>query len=276
MKRLGQNQGGYRGERIEIAGIVRRILDTAHARGWAISQLEARAGVCLPVLTRPPQSRGSWAPRFYLSAGIHGDEPAGPLAMLDLIERDELPRDAWFWCCPCLNPTGFPRNTRESEEGIDLNRDYRQLRSAEVQRHVAWLEHLPLFDLTLCLHEDWEASGFYVYEVNPDHHPSLAEAMVEAVRGICPIDLAAEIDGREASGGIIRPNIDPALRSEWPEALYLINHKTRLSYTVEAPSDFELSTRVAALAAGVKAAISGFPRERCQQPSDNPSAPDPR
>jgi hypothetical protein len=150
------------------------------------------------------------------------------------------------------------------------------LRSAEVQRHVAWLEHLPLFDLTLCLHEDWEASGFYVYEVNPDHHPSLAEAMVEAVRGICPIDLAAEIDGREASGGIIRPNIDPALRSEWPEALYLINHKTRLSYTVEAPSDFELSTRVAALAAGVKAAISGFPRERCQQPSDNPSAPDPR
>jgi hypothetical protein len=35
----------------------------------------------------------------------------------------------------------------------------------------------------------------------------------------------------------------------------LITHKTRLSYTLEAPSDFLLSTRVAALVEAVKVVL---------------------
>ena len=110
----------------------------------------------------------------------------------------------------------------------------------------------------MCLHEDWEAHGFYVYEVNPDNRPSLAEKMVAVVRGVCPIDHSPLIDGREARDGIIRPNIDPALRPEWPEAFYLVMHHTRLSYTLEAPSDFPLAVRVAALVAATKAAVVEF------------------
>jgi hypothetical protein len=124
-----------------------------------------------------------------------------------------------------------------------------------VRAHVAWFEKQPSFDLCLCLHEDWEAQGFYVYEVNPDHLPSLAERMVESARKVCPIDHSTLIDGRDALDGIIRPNIDPALRTEWAEAFYLIMHKTRLSYTLEAPSDFPLTVRVAALVNAVKAAL---------------------
>ena len=45
-------------------------------------------------------------------------------------------------------------------------------------------------------------------------------------------------------------------RPDWPEALYLITHKARLGYTLEAPSDFALATRVDALVAGVRAAVS--------------------
>jgi len=63
------------------------------------------------------------------------------------------------------------------------------------------------------------------------------------------------IEGREASQGIIRPNLDPNRRPEWPEAFWLIQNKTRQSCTLEAPSDFPLSTRVAALVAGVNAAL---------------------
>ena len=65
----------------------------------------------------------------------------------------------------------------------------------------------------------------------------------------------AQIEGREASGGIIRPRIDPVVRAQWPEAFYLIQRKTRLSYTLEAPSDFPLATRVAALVAATQAAL---------------------
>jgi len=156
---------------------------------------------------------------------------------------------------PCLNPTGFPLNRRENAEGVDLNRDYRHLQTGEIRAHVAWLEKQPQFDLTLCLHEDWESHGFYVYELNPDHRPSRAEKMIAEVAKVCPIDLSEVIEGRPAQGGIIRPDLDPAKRPQWPEAFYLITNKTRQSYTLEAPSDFPLSMRVAALVAGVRVAL---------------------
>ena len=77
----------------------------------------------------------------------------------------------------------------------------------------------------------------------PDGRPPLAEKMIEAVQAVCPIDTQEMIEGRPAQGGIIRPNINPQERPDWPEALYLISHKARQGYTLEAPSDFSLSTR---------------------------------
>ncbi|MBP7431886.1 MAG: hypothetical protein KBC05_20820 [Candidatus Hydrogenedentes bacterium] len=73
---------------------------------------------------------------------------------------------------------------------------------------------------------------------------------------VCPIDHSEVIEGRPASGGIIRPNLDPATRPQWPEAFWLLQNKTRRSYTLEAPSDIPLDTRVQALAAGVRAALA--------------------
>ena len=72
---------------------------------------------------------------------------------------------------------------------------------------------------------------------------------------VCPIDRSEVIEGRPARNGIIRPNLDPRSRPDWPEAFYLITHKSRLSYTLEAPSDFSLHIRVAALVRGAAAAI---------------------
>jgi hypothetical protein len=80
--------------------------------------------------------------------------------------------------------------------------------------------------------------------------------MIEAVRPVCPIDLSENIEGRPASGGIIHPKINPQDRPDWPEALYLISHKARQGYTLEAPSDFPLVTRVNALVAAVNAALN--------------------
>ena len=114
------------------------------------------------------------------------------------------------------------------------------------------------FDVCLCLHEDWEAAGFYVYELNPDRQPSYAEAITQRVSEVCPIDMSPMIEERPAVNGIIAPNVDPRSRPQWPEAFYLFTHKTRLSYTMEAPSDFPLPVRVAALVAGVHAAVEAI------------------
>ena len=229
-------------------------LEGAGARaGFTIEAFGDSGGVPLLALTkRTPGPR----PRIYLSAGIHGDEPAPPLALLSLIESGEFDARAVWFICPMLNPHGLARATRENASGTDLNRDYRHLASHEVRAHVGWLESQPNFDLAVCVHEDWESTGFYLYELNPDGRPSLAEPMIAAVSGICPIDPSPLIEGREARGGIIRPLLNPLEREKWPESIYLQVHHTRLSYTIETPSSLPLATRVAALRTALGAAIA--------------------
>lgn len=258
MQRLGQNHGGYHGETIEIRTVLREVEAAARQAGWSAEVFHASGGFNWLALRRIPSCVPRPALRLYLSTGIHGDEPAGPLAALQLLRENRWPADCDITLLPCLNPCGFQHNRRENGQGIDLNRDYRHFESAEIRAHVAWLEQQPLFNLSLCLHEDWESHGFYVYELNPENQPSLAEPIVAGVASVCPIDLSAIIEGREAKGGIIRPNLDPRSRPQWPEAFWLLTHKTRLSYTLEAPSDFPLVTRVNALVAGVNAALPGL------------------
>jgi hypothetical protein len=225
----------------------------ARAQGFRVERFGEIAGFPLFALTkRTPGPR----PRIYLSAGIHGDEPAPPLALLELIRRGVLDARAVWFVCPLLNPVGFARRTRENAEGVDLNRDYKALRSLEIQAHARWLKGQPNFEVAICVHEDWEAQGYYLYELNPASRPSLARPMLDAAARHCPIETATIIDGRAIDEpGIIRPIADPLLRELWPESIYLRAHHTQLGYTIESPSSRPLSERVGAHCAAIEAAL---------------------
>jgi murein peptide amidase A len=252
VQRSGKNKDGYAGDTINICEVLRGIEQAAHVTGWSSERFLETDRLQLIALQRSCEKP---ARRIYISAGIHGNEPASPLAARQLLMENKWPAGVEIWLCPCLNPTGFPLNRRENSQGIDLNRQYRQPETDEVRAHVAWLARQPDFDLALCLHEDWEAQGFYIYELNPDHRPSLAEVIIRSAASVCPIDPSEVIEGRLAQNGIIRPAYSPGERPQWPEAFYLIENKTRLNYTLEAPSDFPLTLRVNALVAGVNAAL---------------------
>jgi len=253
MQRLGKNLGKYFGETIDIRTVLEDVRRAAQEKSWDAEIFHETADFKLLALHRAARDAAN-RKRLYVSAGIHGDEPAGPLAALKLLRDDRWPANLELWLCPCLNPLGFTINSRTNVKGIDLNRAYLNPVAEEILAHTAWLERQPPFDLCVLLHEDWESQGFYLYEQNPDKRPSYAEKMIEAVGKVCPIDRSEIIEGRPASGGIVRPNIDPRSRPDWPEAFYLITRKTRQSYTVEAPSDFPLEVRVNALVAAVNAA----------------------
>jgi protein MpaA len=243
--RLGKNLGKYLGEGIDIQRVLADTDAALLKTNWKRD----------PDFLAYRREAANPRKRLYISTGIHGDEPAGPLAARRLAEENQWPADVSIWLCPCLNLTGFPLNQRENARGVDLNRDYKHLETDEIRAHTQWLTAQPNFDLTLCLHEDWEAAGFYLYELNPEGVPALAEKIIDVVEKVCPIDRSPMIEDWPASGGILRPRVVPEERPRWAEALYLIVNKTRQSYTLEAPSDFPLAVRVAALVAGVRAAM---------------------
>jgi hypothetical protein len=240
---------------LDPADLASRFGEAGRKAGFRIEAFgEAGDAPLLALTRRTPGPR----PRVYLSAGIHGDEPAPPLALLRLVEGGFFDDRAVWFLCPLLNPCGLAKGTRENPAGLDLNRDYRHLESPEVRAHTRWLGRQPNFELAVCVHEDWEAVGYYLYELNPDGRRTLAETMTRAASGVCPIDRSPVIDGREAKEGIIRPLADPLSRAKWPEAIYLLANHTRQTYTVETPSALALETRVSAHAAALRAGLDLF------------------
>ncbi|WP_367870628.1 succinylglutamate desuccinylase/aspartoacylase family protein [Luteolibacter sp. Populi] len=196
-------------------------------------------------------------PPDYVSAGMHGDEPAGPLAALALLRSGVMDTGSWL-VCPALNPTGLAAGTRENDGGLDLNRDYLALRSCEIRQHTAWLSSVPCPRLFTSLHEDWETSGFYFYEINlgPDR-PERAASILEAVKPWLPAEPATLIDEHEIrSTGWIYHVPEAHSPDSWPEAIFLAKLGCPVSFTFETPSANCLEARIAAHVAAVKAALA--------------------
>lgn len=243
------------GPQLDPAIFSPRFSAAALAAGFAEEKFGTIGDDGLFAYTKPTPGR----PKVYLSAGVHGDEPAPPWALLHLMQAGWFDGRCEWYVCPLINPAGFRRATRENADGLDLNRDYKSPRSAEIQAHVSWLQRQPQFDVVFCVHEDWEAQGFYLYELNPENRSTLAHAMLAGARAHCPIETATTIDGRPTSEpGIIRPVADPLLRETWPEAIYLREHHGTLHYTIESPSGLPLEQRVATLTGAISAALKEF------------------
>lgn len=233
-----------------------RLATAGTAAGFTVETFGRSEGYPLLGLTRQATDPDTGERRVYLSAGIHGDEPAGPQALLELLEEDALPRRQSYVICPLLNPTGMVCGSRENAEGIDLNRDYRHFASDEVSLHARWIEQsVHGISLALHLHEDWESQGFYLYELNLTQQPGLSDPIIRAVRQHLPIESAEMIDGRIAQKGIIRPDNIPELEEGDPEAIYLQKNYGGLNYTLETPSSKDFRQRVNALKAALLAIL---------------------
>jgi predicted deacylase len=192
---------------------------------------------------------------FYLSAGIHGDEPAGPLAVAALLQSTDLWAGWRVVCFPELNPVGLRRGTRENAGGIDLNREYARDRAVEVAAHRRLLGKLGRFSAAVCLHEDWEATGAYLYYLHRGAGAESARRVLAAMGQHVPLESSGWIDGREAEQGVIHRRPEDFEGADWPEAIYLARHHTEVCYTLETPSGAALEARVAAHVAGVEAVV---------------------
>ena len=78
----------------------------------------------LPLQGFIKESSNANAKCVYVTSGVHGDEPAGPMAIQRLAEEHFFNDEVTWLVSPLLNPDGFIHYTRENRKGIDLNRDF--------------------------------------------------------------------------------------------------------------------------------------------------------
>jgi murein peptide amidase A len=178
-----------------------------------------------------------------ITAGVHGDEPAGVEAAVALIEalaRGELRSpDAQVDIVPLVNPWGWSRNLRVNGNGLDINRDFVDFESDEADIVKALLCR-QRYDLTVDLHESSRSEGFYSYVYDPPN-PDAAKALARAVanRGVS----LRRVKGNDGFVDVTRPKADHPRKPTL--AWYCRRHVAKRVYTLETPARRDMRERVA-------------------------------
>ena len=178
-----------------------------------------------------------------IAGGIHGDEPAGPASVLRFLERDNthLLQRFKFLILPCINPYGYVHNTRENKRGVDLNRSFEETGIAEVDLVKGTVQG-QRFDFCIDFHEDWEATGVYLYEGQRDEQ-WIGPEITRQIEKIGPIDGEVGESDLPIADGVFE--VDPA----WGDAgfaPYLFHFNADHVIICETPTSWSLNQRTSA------------------------------
>lgn len=203
------------------------------------------------------------APSIAICAGVHGDEPAGPDALLRLVRDRQLDARYFYRLWPCTNPTGYAAGTRESAEGDDVNRTFGRGGSSPESRAIVTANRNRKFVLSLDLHEDVDADGFYCYEYGAG---GIGRAVIRAVRGsgfpvqdLAVCDLGAPFEDVELDDGIVRPARDETVAiGGLSYTMAIVRHAASRALTFETPVRLPFAQRVQIHRIAVKAAIDAL------------------
>jgi hypothetical protein len=235
-------------------GLIARWRRVAHAAGLALRPLAKAGAYTVFFLENPPTDGGARRSGLYATAGIHGDEAGATEGLLLWAERHlpELtrrhgPRESFpFFLVPCLNPWGLVNNRREAADGTDLNRVFDRESDPPIgalKKRLAGRR----FDLSLTLHEDYDATGLYIYEISERRADDLGETLLDATRAMnFPVDPRRSVETRRVTKrGLVRMRQRPALAKfdVHAEAIWLYLNGTRQALTIETPSEFSLTQR---------------------------------
>ncbi len=214
------------------------------------------------------ESANASAPLVAIAAGVHGDEPGGPWALLHLVECKELDDRYAYRIWPCTNPSGFELGTRENAEGIDVNRSFGRGGQTPEARAILTANRDRKYALSIDLHEDCDARGFYCYAYVD---AACARAAVDAVReagfaiqDLTQCDLGAPYRQTELDDGVVRPASEEEIAAIGGLSynLSLIRHAAQRALTFETPSTLPLVERITIHRIAVKAALQALSKQQ--------------
>jgi len=210
--------------------------------GFRMRQIAASGGFKVYGITTAPGNRPTGG---YISAGIHGDEPSGPWALLKWAELRyrQLVKKEWV-LFPCLNPWGLAKNSRRDSTGRDLNRSFHHSRLPVIRGWKKLVGNRRFPSTAVMLHEDYDGDGIYAYCLGLD--PLVARRALAAACRFIPLSVNPRVDRKwRQQGGIVRL---PRRRQIPPgvEAGYMFRHHALSTTTIETPSELSFDLRIKA------------------------------
>lgn len=140
-------------------------------------------------------------------AGIHGDEDSGIEAIsrfLFLLEQEpEIARGYELFLYPVCNRHGYLANSRWSESGLDLNREFWKGSTEPEVRVLEQELETTRFDGIVALHSDDTSEGLYGFVKGHELTRYVLEPALEAAGMFLPRNFDKSIDNFEANNGII-------------------------------------------------------------------------
>jgi protein MpaA len=184
---------------------------------WRILTLAGTPLTPLVALSLPGGRR-----RALLVAGLHGDEPAGPRALLRFFSAEAaVLRKGWtFDVLPLVNPIGYDAGTRGRMGCPDLNRAFGNPptcpETAAIMRKLVKrgpsdsTVAAPMWDLVLSLHEDRDERCLYLYDSGYWERHALPIALGQSAAFLdwaethaMPVCRQPFLDGEPNRGGVL-------------------------------------------------------------------------
>ncbi len=220
------------------------------------------------------------SPLIYVSAGIHGDEPAGVECALRLIElladhdkHNPFPFNEYNWLIsPCDNPYGYERDIRENAAGLDLNRMFetptlcpetafiaealQRKQSVRVEKFNSnnTIGEKAAIELALDLHEDCDSNGFYLWERRTSQCFPIGNVIVKNVVGLCSINQDSLIENHRNENGVITL-LDKVTTKGWTRGRYLAEQVNTRCLILETPTQLDWETRIAVHMIAIQTAV---------------------
>ena len=225
---------------------------------------ELNGGIFVPKIISKPVQPG-YGFKFAIFAGLHGDEEAGTLATFDLVRwASEQPvelGDFELHLYPVCNPTGRRRNTRHSNNGRDLNREFW---TGSAEPEVRYLEgelRREAYDGIISLHSDDTSDGCYGFVSGSFLSQHLLEPALREAEKILPRNPSPVIYCFLANRGIIHEGYQGVLSAppeQRPRALEIV---------FETPALAPMSQQVQATVAAIRAILSGYRQLQAHAPN---------
>ena len=180
--------------------------------------------------------------KVFICGGVHGDEPAGPEAVLATII--EVANDPAKYehvnidFVPLVNPSGWVNGTRLNAAGEDINRDFNLLISQEAIIINDYLLSRGRYKLMIDHHEDPKYPGFYMMTYGSNHLSLISDVTQKVKKSGYPL---RSFKRNEGYFDVSKKKM-PKLRNKTIMS-YARSHYSKMAYQIESPTSPNMRDR---------------------------------